>query len=127
MEERTRKALFSELHRAIDESAFCAVKNITTPDLVYPPGVELTSDEAQAMAELELSDAAKSALGKIIKDACAYPSFHLFSFADGVTDPISDEIDEWYGLSFIERTADSDDPDAMLHDQFFESYWDDDE
>jgi len=115
------KALLYEMHIAIDESSTHTVDNIKSFDLTYPPGAELTDEESKALASLELSEHAKSGLKKLIKDACAYPPFHLFSLLDGVADPESEELDDWYGLSFTEKNEDDDE---MLHDEFYESFWD---
>ena len=111
-------ALFQELHKAIKESANNTINNLTNPDLSYPPGIELTESEKNELKNLNLSQDAKSALEKLMTDACSYPCFHLFSLLDGVTDPEAEDIDEWNGLSFCKRKDDEE----MLHDEFYESY-----
>jgi hypothetical protein len=44
---------------------------------------------------------------------------------DGVTDPETDEIEVWLGLTFCPKSVDeeTEDNDLMLHDKLFESYW----
>lgn len=107
------------MHKAIDESSTHTVDNINSCDLTYPPGTELSDEESKALANLELSEHAKSGLKKLIKDACAYPPFHLFSLLDGVADLESEELDDWYGLPFTEKNVDDDE---MLDDEFYESF-----
>ena len=119
----SKKALFAEMHAAIEESAEVAINALgingkPSPD--YPPGIELSQDEISALSKLELSDTAKAALKKIIKDACAYPCFHLCSLIDGVTEPNIIEIEDWDGESLSSDETDE----LMLHDTFYESYWD---
>ncbi len=119
----SKKALFAEIHAAIEESAEVAINALgingkPSPD--YPPGIELSQDEISALSKLELSDTAKAALKKIIKDACAYPCFHLCSLIDGVTEPNIIEIEDWDGESLSSDETDE----LMLHDTFYESYWD---
>ncbi len=119
MNSTIKKALFYELHKAIEESASDVVDNMQNCNLTYPPGIEFTEAESKALASLKLSDEAKSGLKKLLKDACSYPSFHFFSLLDGVTDPESEAVEEWYGLSFTEKNEN----DEMTHDEFYESYW----
>jgi hypothetical protein len=117
-----KKALFCEMHAAIEESAEVAINSLgkkgePSPD--YPPEIELNQDEVKALADLELSSNAKTALKKIIKDACAYPCFHLCSLLDGVTEPNIISVDDWVGGSLSQ----GEDDELMLHDSFYESYW----
>jgi len=111
-------ALFYELHKAIKESADNTIENINNPELAYPPGIELTESEKNALRNLNLTEETKSALSKLMVDACSYPCFHLFTLLDGVADPKSEDIGEWYGLSFCNRK----DNEEMLHDEFYASY-----
>jgi hypothetical protein len=125
----TRTALLVEIHRSIEESAASAVQRIgdpeVTPQVNYPPNGELTAAEREALHTLRLTDAARSGLLKLVKDAAAYPFFHFFSLLDGVADPPETFDDErvyekvWQGLSLVPKTEDEE----MLHDDFFESYW----
>ena len=123
----TRKALFHEMHRSIEEAASSVFKVIDDSDLSYPPGTNLTVSEQKAIKDLNLSSEAKSTFRKIIMDACAYPCFHLLCLFDGVADPESEEIDEWFGLSLnevkIEDESIENEESLMLHDEPGESYW----
>jgi hypothetical protein len=117
-----RKALFGEMHAAIEEAAEAAINSLGpngNPFPDYPPGIELNHDEASALMKLELSKPAKDALKKIIKDACAYPLFHICSILDGVTEPSVFPIDEWTGGDLSSGGNDE----LMLHDEFYDSYW----
>jgi hypothetical protein len=121
--DKKRKALFAEMHAAIEEAAEAAINSLGAngkplPD--YPPGIEINQDEVTELSKLELSTTTKSALKKIIKDACAYPCFHLCSLLDGVTEPNVFPINEWDGGSLFY----DDNDELMLHDVFYESYWD---
>ncbi len=117
-----RKALFAEMHAAIEETAEVAINSMGAtgkPSPDYPPGIELNQEEVSALAKLELSTTAKVALKKIVKDACAYPLFHLCSLLDGVTEPNVIPIDEWVGGTLSSGGNDE----LMLHDSFYDSYW----
>jgi hypothetical protein len=125
-----RHALLVELHRAIDEAADAALDVIESRgiELVYPPGVKLTAEEIAALAELRVSPAARSALGKVLRNEAAGPLFELFTLVDGVSDPRGWPGPEtWLGVVLTPRVADGSDEDEgrpeMWHDQLFESYW----
>lgn len=64
---------------------------------------------------------AASIQSQVIAAAAASSFFHFLSLVDGVADPQVIEFDEWLGLELIQPTDDSDRP--MLHDDFYESYW----
>jgi hypothetical protein len=121
MDRPTLDALFREVHRAIRETADVTVRQLRdkTPELNYPPNAAFTADEREALAELTLSPAACSALTKLIADAASYPLFHLFSLIDGVVDP-ADAPAGWDGVHLGEGMNE---PDPMLHDELYESYW----
>lgn len=117
------KTLFAEMHAAIEEAAEAAINSIGAngkPSADYPPGIELNQEEVTELAKLDLSATAKAALKKIIKDSCAYPCFHICSLLDGVTEPNVLSIDEWDGGSLF---YDDDNDELMLHEMFYESYW----
>ena len=118
-------ALFREIHNAIDESSEMVAELNT--DLSYPPGIELTSEENEALSALQLSEHAKSGLKKLVADACAYPSFHFFSLLDAVVDPDAELDDVWLGATIEPACDETEDEDLMLHDQFYKTYWLDNE
>jgi hypothetical protein len=121
MDRPTLDALFREVHRAIRESADVTVRHLRdkTPELNYPPNAALTTEERDALTALTLSPAASSALRKLIADAAAYPLFHLFSLIDGVADPVNAPAG-WRGVHLGQGVNE---PDPMLHDELYESYW----
>ena len=64
----------------------------------------------------------KEVLRKVIADACGQPLFNLFSLLDGVSEPYILELHKWAG-----GKIGSDENGSMLHDDFFETFWDYDE
>jgi hypothetical protein len=118
-----RQALFSEIHRSIEEAARACVAGIVSPDglnLGYPPNGELTEGDRAALRTLAVSLDARAALEKVVADACSHPFFHLFSVMDGVADPEAD-VGDWPGVTLASRREDDEE---MLHDEFYESWWD---
>ena len=111
-------ALFLELHEAVEEAASGVVFKMAEAELAYPPGIELTKEEAAALSEIKLSDAARSGLKKLVTDTATIPLFRLFTLVDGVGDLTG--FDGWYGTSLTPK-GEEDEP--MLHDKLFESYW----
>lgn len=122
MNSESRRAVFAETHKAIEEAAKSAVDALTSrdgPQLVYPPGATLSPGERVHLKEIVIPPEAKEVLEKVIADACSHPIFHMMSLLDGVAEPYVIEIPEWVGG----RLA-GDEGELMLHDEFFESYWD---
>ena len=117
-EKNIRDALFNEIHKAIAKSAE-SVGQFDASGISYPPSVELTPDEAQALSAIQLSDSAKSGLKKLVADACAYPLFHFFSLLDAASDPDIDFDDVWLGATIEAKTDEADEP--MLHDELYET------
>ena len=132
-----RGALLVELHRIIAESAESAASMVgvrmtsgesvgkgIADDLAYPPrdgtGPVLTRAERLALGQLDLSQDARSGFRKIVADACASTVFQLFALVDGVADPEMTQMDDWLGADIV---AAPDEDREMLHDGFYESYW----
>lgn len=124
--DKQRKALFINLHRAIDEAVTYTIDNLTTPkdlNLAYPPNSGLTEEEIKAVEALQMDQTLKNALEKILADAASYPVFRLLSLIDGVSDPVG--LDEfWPGFILEPKEDDEDLNDSFLHDEFFDTYWD---
>lgn len=120
MNKKVRSALLREVHRSIETAATDAASELRTgeADLAYPPNAGLTDDERAALARLRVDDAAECAIRKVVVYAAMAPVFHLFALFDCVADP--DGFDEWLGV--VLRPA-SDEASSMLHDDFFDSYW----
>lgn len=127
IDDTTRKALLVEAHRLIEAATADALKAIErTPKLTYPPaGPEdagLNVDEQQAVLALDLSPEAKSGIRKIVSNAVAGALFGLFCVVDGVGDPRGWQGGTWLGVDLTEPEKGRDRP--MLHDEFYEVYWD---
>jgi hypothetical protein len=121
--ETVRRALLLETHKAIEEAARYALSSIGAIEnatIAYPSHKALTPTEQAALKNLHLSDDARSALQKVIADVASYPLSHLFSLMDGVTDPELIRFNWWPGLSLAEKSE----AEEMLHDEFFDTYWD---
>jgi hypothetical protein len=119
-----RAALLQETHRAVDDATQGVMRTLIDgkSDLTYPPGIELTDGESEAVGALRLSPDARSALEKIVRDAASYPLFHLFTLIDAIGDP-RDWTGPWLGAKLSPRLAgDVDTRGAMWHDDFYDSY-----
>lgn len=113
-------ALLSHTHQTIHQYSETTTGELfsgNVPDLIYPPNTEFTPAEEEALALLKGNEALQSALKKIIADNSGEVVFNFLSNIDGVTDPDM----EWTGIVLTDR------PDAeetqILHDRFFETYW----
>jgi hypothetical protein len=135
-----QEVLLIETHRAIRSAAVAAVAKIGNAQLPvpglgagilqagaiisYPPADAvnrgLSEAEVEAVAKVELTADARSALTKIVADAAASAFSEVFCLLDGVADPQVQRVEEWYGATLDERGETND---QMLHDAFFESYW----
>jgi len=122
IDDATKRALFIDIHRDIAEASAKAVERIgqSGTGLVYPPNAEFTHAERAALEQMQLSDAARSGLQKLVAEACSTVMFRFFELADGVADPTTGDFAVWLGVSLAPKPAE-DEP--MLHDEFYESYW----
>jgi hypothetical protein len=91
----------------------------------YPPSdgrsSPLSQDEHEALVQMQLSPAARTALEKLFADAAAEVIFGLLCMVDGVGDPDVAPVKTWVGADLGARRSHEDR--EMLHDAFFESYW----
>jgi hypothetical protein len=121
----TRLRLLVELHRQVAAASKDCVAQLTpdqlVADLAYRPGVTLTPDEKVALAALRLNDAARTGLVKLVADAAAAAFVGFFCVMDGVGDPADADAQVWLGVQLAEPDGKDHE---MLHDAFFESYWD---
>jgi len=121
IDERTRTALFIEIHRSVENAASSAVDFKSVDDMMYPPSSGgLLPEEREALVGIQLSPLAESGLKKIIAHACISPIFDFFALLDGVADPEAGYFDPWLGLTLAPK-PEEDEP--MLHDELYESYW----
>jgi hypothetical protein len=119
---KLRSVLLHEVHRSIEAAAHDAARELKTHsvDLAYPPNAGLTSGEQEALNLLTFDPMTESGVRKVIANAAMRPIFHLFALFDGVADP--EGVDDWLGV-VLRSARESDDNDSMLHDEFFDSYW----
>ncbi|WP_417367508.1 hypothetical protein [Flavobacterium beibuense] len=109
-------ALMLQIHDNID-----SYSNTLNEELSYPPGSELTEEEKEELKKLNRNAVLKSALQKITANNAAEVVFSIFSLLDGVTDPEG----EWTGLKLEDINEDEEEHSGeMLHDMFYDSYWD---
>jgi len=127
-------SIFTGIHRDIDVFSNAAVSNVNEVDICYPPNVDLSEKEREALSQLELSDAAKSGLQKVIANAISTTFFHFLNVVDGTGDPDCFETikptETWGGLVLEERGSLEDqglrDEEAhyeFLHEYFYDSSW----
>lgn len=100
-----------------------SIRELMTAIVHYPPtgatGPAMTTEEVSAISSLQLSDAARSAVAKLIADANAATLFRFFCLIDGVADPELVDSPTWSGASLLARQPDNE----MLHDLLYECYW----
>jgi hypothetical protein len=126
IDDTIREALLVEAHRLIEAAADDMLKSIErTTKLTYPPagpeGAGLSLEEQQAVLALDLSPVAKSGMRKIVSNAIADAFFGLFCVVDGVGDPRNWQGGTWLGVDLTQPEKGRDRP--MLHDEFYETYW----
>lgn len=120
------ETLLLETHRHVADAAMAVVEKIGSHEaglrLAYPPNGSLSAVEEQALRSMELSAVERSALQKVVADACAAAFFAFFNLVDATADPeVKPPRGVWLGAWI---TAPRDDrAREMLHDRFFESYW----
>jgi hypothetical protein len=127
LSESNSKALLLDIHGDIElcaDNATSMIFDAKTESLTYPPNVELTDEEIQALNAIKYSDSLKSALKKIIADNSASVVFNLLNNIDGTTDP--KRSDNWTGVRLIDVEGNSNDEliESFLHDDFYSTYWD---
>jgi hypothetical protein len=87
--------------------------------LEYPPKEVLSPSELDALAAMRLSEPERSALERLIAEACATTLFHFFCLLDSVGDPELKETPSWGGADFVGPRQEG----PFLHDEFYEKYW----
>lgn len=121
-------ALLLELNQDIEEYAEFTVKNIVEDKnfdfLTYPPNGGLTDLEKQELDKLNNNENLKNALRKVIADSSAGVIFNMLNILDGTIEP-KHMIAEWTGVKLIdqEHNGNEEEFQDMLHDGFYESYW----
>lgn len=120
--------LLLDLNQDIEEYAEVTVKNIIEDKdfdfLTYPPNNGLTDLEKAELNKLDNNEHLKNALRKIIADNSAGVIFNMLNLFDGTASPKL-HYDNWTGVKLIdeEPQADTEQFNDMLHDSFYETYW----
>ncbi len=121
-------ALLLDLNQDIEEYAEVTVKSIVEDNdfdfLTYPPNNGLTDLEKAELTKLDNNGHLKNALRKIIADNSAGVIFNLLNLLDGTGSPKL-HYDGWTGVKLIDEEPDenAEQFDDMLHDGFYETYW----
>ena len=119
--------LLLDIHQDIEEYADFLVTSILDKRdfnfLTYPPNCGLTEPEIEELKKLESNEHLKNALRKVIADNSAGIVFNIFNVLDGTADP-KNQDGNWKGLKIIDEESESEPSDEMLHDKFYETYWD---
>ena len=128
LSEENAKAILLDIHEDISDFADNSLSIIfdnNNNSLTYPPGVDLTADEIEALNKINSSDNLRSALKKILADNAAGVVFNLLNNIDGTSDP-RNATDTWVGVKLVdlEPNAESESMEDFLHDEFYSTYWD---
>lgn len=126
LSEENRKTLLLSIHQAIEEAANTSAEQIENGQLDqmihYPPNGGLSEEEQQELRQLQGNDVLKSAIRKVIASSSANAFFVFLNYLDGTGDP-DIASGEWSGVMLVDQSSDYEE-DAMLHDEFYASYWD---
>ncbi len=120
--------LLLDLNQDIEEYAEATMQNIIEHKdfdfLTYPPNNGLTDLEKAELNKLDNNEHLKNALRKIISDNSAGIIFNMLNLLDGTVSPKL-HYDNWTGVELIdeEPQADTKQFNDMLHDSFYETYW----
>jgi hypothetical protein len=125
LSESNRNIFLVELNKAIEDAAEDDSKNILQQNFdslaVYPPNGSFTDEEKVALRSIASVPNAESALRKVLANASASVIFNMLNLIDGTSDP---ESEDWTGVTLVDADTVGDPPYAMLHDDFYEKYWD---
>ena len=121
-------ALLLDLNQEIEEFADYSVKSIIEDKnfdfLTYPPNCGFTELEKGELNKLGNNEHLKNALRKIIADCSSGVIFNMLNLLDGTGSP-KNYYDDWTGVKLIDELTgeNQDEFNDMLHDSFFENYW----
>jgi hypothetical protein len=128
LSKKNAQALLLDLNQDIEEYAEATVKQIIEERnfdfLSYPPNCGLTDLEKAELRKLDNNEHLKNALRKIISDNSAGVVFNMLNLIDGTGSPKL-HYDNWSGVKLVdeEHQKGAHQFDDMLHDGFFETYW----
>lgn len=121
-----KMSLLISLHQSIEISSNSTandIENGRTNQLInYPPNGGLTESETEQIENLKGNKILKSALRKVIASSISDTLFELFNIIDGTSDPET-EVGKWSQVMLVDFDEENE-VDSMLHDDFFETYWD---
>lgn len=124
--EHNIETLMLSLHMKIEEYSEYLSTQINNGNpiehVTYPPNNGFTIEEIDSLRLLSSNQTLKSALRKLLADNIAGVLFDFFNYIDGTGDP-EGKLGKWTELSFIDKTDEIEPPIEMLHDKFYETYW----
>jgi hypothetical protein len=102
-----------------ERKIFAAIRASVSPmTLAYPPEPRvLTAGEERALQAMKLTAAERSALQKLVAEACHFTMFRFFCLMDAVGHPDVVRTRSWLGASFTARAEGE-----MLHDLLGQHY-----
>ena len=125
---KNAKALLVDLNQDIEEYAEYSVRSILDDKnfefLSYPPNSGFTDPEKAELGKLSNNEHLKNVLRKVIADSSAGVIFDMLNVFDGTGSP-KYYYDEWSGVKLIDEEFQENEEEFndMLHDRFYESYW----
>ncbi|WP_282050324.1 hypothetical protein [Maribacter aquivivus] len=126
LSENNKKTLLVSIHKLIEENASYTVNDLehkrTNQLINYPSNGGLTELEKSELEKMELNSTLKSALRKVFASNTADVIFSFLNIIDGTSDPTV-EFGEWKEVMLVDFN-DGNEMDSMLHDDFYETYWD---
>jgi hypothetical protein len=125
LSEQNRNTLLINLHKVIEEAAHHSANDILhgrVDQLTYPPNGGLTDPEMEAVKRLQGDETLRNALRKLFANNNASVFFDFFNLLDGTGDP-DPGTGKWSEVKLVDFTDDVDEDGEMLHDCFFETYW----
>lgn len=117
------RALMIAANAAVEDAAVDTLERLLAggDDPVYPPNGGLTEEERSALPARPLTPIQRDAFRKVLAEAAATAMFRVFAVIDAVGDPEGyDGL--WLPVHLCE--PEGDEHQEMLHDEFFDAYWD---
>jgi len=123
-----QKTLMVQLNVDIDRAATEIAETVTHGDtlkMLYPPSPDdqLSEGEIEAINMIKNIPNVEGALKKMIAEGAAKVAFNFLNYLDGTGDPGS-KSGKWSGVALIVHPLTGDPYEQMLHDEFYDSYWD---
>ena len=126
LSENNKKSLLVSVHQLIEESANHTVNDLENKRINriidYPSNGGFTESEKSELEKLEVNSDLKSALRKVLASNTADVFFSFLNIVDGTADPTI-EYGDWQDVMLVDFDEEND-MDSMLHDDFYETYWD---